>query len=190
MTKYQEEHYFRLDSVFDEKRTNQDVYVEAVKPIVRFALQGGKVSCFAYGQTGSGKTYTMIGDAKNPGLYLLSARDIFGYLEDQTDNITVAVSYFEIYCGKVFDLLNNREKLVVREDNKQNVNVVGLTRHQVLDVQGLFEKNNSINLANIQINNGSQEIYDFNHEITNKNSVDYIKMTQRPDLRKKLGTNL
>jgi hypothetical protein len=30
-----------------------DVYNEAVKPIVDFALSGGKVSCFAYGQTGS-----------------------------------------------------------------------------------------------------------------------------------------
>ena len=140
LTKYQEEHYFRLDSVFDEKRTNSDVYAEAVKPIVGFALSGGKVSCFAYGQTGSGKTYTMIGDAKNPGLYLLSAQDIFDYLDSQPPTKTIAVSYFEIYCGKVFDLLNNREKLVVREDAKQNVNVVGLTRHQVLDVDGLFQK--------------------------------------------------
>ena len=140
LTKYQEEHYFKLDSVFDEKRTNSDVYIEAVKPIVGFALSGGKVSCFAYGQTGSGKTYTMIGDAKNPGLYLLSAQDIFDFLDNQPVSKTIAVSYFEIYCGKVFDLLNNREKLVVREDAKQNVNVVGLTRHQVLDVERLFQK--------------------------------------------------
>ena len=53
LSKYQEEHYFRLDSVFGEKGTNADVYNEAVKPIVEFALSGGKVSCFAYGQTGS-----------------------------------------------------------------------------------------------------------------------------------------
>lgn len=82
----------------------------------------------------------MIGDGKNPGLYLLSAQDIFAYLDEHDDSKTIAVSYFEIYCGKVFDLLNSREKLAVREDAKQNVNVVGLTRHQILNAEGLFEK--------------------------------------------------
>lgn len=59
---------------------NNYIYNSAIKPLIYFALSGGKSSCFAYGQTGSGKTFTMIGDLKNPGLYILSANDVFEYV--------------------------------------------------------------------------------------------------------------
>ena len=36
------------------------------------------------------------------------------------------VSFFEIYGGKLFDLLNGRKKLVSREDAGKNVVIVGL----------------------------------------------------------------
>jgi kinesin family protein 2/24 len=36
------------------------------------------------------------------------------------------VSFFEIYCGKLFDLLNDRAQLQAREDAKQNVNIIGI----------------------------------------------------------------
>lgn len=93
--------------------------------MVNAAFDGAKVTCFAYGQTGSGKTYTMIGDEKKniKGLYLLAAKDIFAITkEPEYSNISICVSFFEIYCGKLFDLLNNRELLHAREDAKQNVN--------------------------------------------------------------------
>ena len=82
----------------------------------------------------------MIGDSKNPGLYLLAAQDIFRHLKDSRNNGKfLVVSYFEIYCGKLFDLLNNRNKLHAREDAKQNINVVGLKRFPVNDEKSLFE---------------------------------------------------
>ena len=40
--------------------------------------------------------------------------------------MTVWVSFFEIYGGKLYDLLNDRRKLVARADAKQVVNIVGL----------------------------------------------------------------
>jgi len=52
------------------------------------------------------------------------------------------VSYFEIYGGKVFDLLNGRQRIVIREDGRKKVNVVGLQEHQVTDtniVEALLE---------------------------------------------------
>lgn len=52
LSKYIEEHYFKFDSAYSETQTNLDIYNDAVKPIVDFALAGHKVSCFAYGQTG------------------------------------------------------------------------------------------------------------------------------------------
>lgn len=147
LTKYTEEHKFVFDNVFSENSSNQQVYIEAVKPIVEAALKGAKVSCFAYGQTGSGKTFTMIGDAKNKGLYYLAANDIFKFLEvEKKQGLIAMTSYFEIYCGKLFDLLNKRKQLSAREDAKQNVHIVNLKRVEVNSAQELFEM---ISLGNI-----------------------------------------
>ena len=41
-------------------------------------------------------------------------------------NLTVNVSFFEIYCGKLYDLLNSRTELKIREDKKQNINIIGM----------------------------------------------------------------
>ena len=45
------------------------------------------------------------------------------------------VSCFEIYGGKVYDLLNARKRLEVREDAKKKVCIVGLKDFQVLNVR-------------------------------------------------------
>lgn len=60
---------------------------------------------------GSGKTHTM------QQIQKLLANDLFDYLRrSEYRDIDVVVSYFEIYGGRCQDLLNNREKLNVRED--------------------------------------------------------------------------
>jgi kinesin family protein 2/24 len=91
--------------------------------MVDAAFNKSKITCFAYGQTGSGKTYTMMGPSntkESPGLYLLSAYDIFSNLEQERySHLEIWVSFYEIYCGKLFDLLNDKNQLVVREDGKQ-----------------------------------------------------------------------
>lgn len=38
----------------------------------------------------------------------------------------MTVSFYEIYCGRLYDLLNSRAELKIREDAKQNINVIGL----------------------------------------------------------------
>lgn len=44
-----------------------------------------------------------------PGVYYLGAKEIFRLLElPQHRHMQVIVSFFEIYCGKLYDLLNNR----------------------------------------------------------------------------------
>lgn len=98
-----------------------------VRPLIDAAFDGAKVSCFAYGQTGSGKTYTMQGDGKNVrGLYLLASKDVFD-LKNNFQDVSVWVSFYEIYCGKLYDLLNERNILHAREDAKNNINIVGLS---------------------------------------------------------------
>lgn len=64
----------------------------------------------------------MIGSNKEkqntPGLFLLAARDMFSKLGQMKSYLEVWVSFYEIYSGKLFDLLNEREILHVREDAK------------------------------------------------------------------------
>ena len=97
-------------------------------PLVVEAFKGAKTTCFAYGQTGSGKTWTMMGtsDGSVPGLYLLAAFDVV-HLLNQYEDLQLYLSFYEIYCGKLYDLLNKREEIICREDAKQKVNIVGLT---------------------------------------------------------------
>lgn len=56
---------------------------------------------------------------------MLAAEDIFSKLVEYP-HLLVGVSFYEIYCGKAYDLLNEREHCPIRVDGKENVNVVGL----------------------------------------------------------------
>jgi kinesin family protein 2/24 len=77
-------------------------------------------------------------DGTNPGLYLLAAYDLCNLLQSYPE-LTLFVSFYEIYCGKLYDLFNNRELVHCREDHKQKVNIVGLSEIQVSNVQAIME---------------------------------------------------
>lgn len=63
----------------------------------------------------------MLGDgASVNGMYLLAAADIFQQLE-QFPKLNIWISFYEIYCGKLFDLLNERNILYARYLNNDNV---------------------------------------------------------------------
>ncbi|XP_046752445.1 uncharacterized protein LOC124415830 isoform X3 [Diprion similis] len=140
LTKYLENQLFRFDYAFDETCTNEIVYKYTAKPLVQTIFEGGMATCFAYGQTGSGKTHTMGGDFNGKtqdckkGIYAMVAKDVFKYLKStkyRPLNLIISASFFEIYSGKVFDLLADKEKLRVLEDGKQQVQIVGLTEKVV-----------------------------------------------------------
>ncbi|XP_063334094.1 kinesin-like protein KIF2A isoform X1 [Pelmatolapia mariae] len=155
LTRYLENQTFRFDYAFDENSTNEMVYRFTAQPLVETIFERGMATCFAYGQTGSGKTHTMGGDfsGKNQdcskGIYALSARDVFLMLKKPNYkklDLQVFATFFEIYSGKVFDLLNRKAKLRVLEDGKQQVQVVGLQERDVKcteDVLKLIEVGNS-----------------------------------------------
>ncbi|XP_051907783.1 kinesin-like protein KIF2A isoform X2 [Hippocampus zosterae] len=155
LTRYLENQTFRFDYAFDENSTNEMVYRFTAQPLVETIFERGMATCFAYGQTGSGKTHTMGGDfsGKNQdcskGIYALSARDVFLMLKKpiyKKLDLQVFATFFEIYSGKVFDLLNRKAKLRVLEDGKQQVQVVGLQEREVKgteDVLKLIEVGNS-----------------------------------------------
>ncbi|XP_057472720.1 kinesin-like protein KIN-13B [Actinidia eriantha] len=142
LTEYVEKHEFVFDAVLKEEVSNDEVYRETVEPIVPIIFQRTKATCFAYGQTGSGKTYTM------KPLPLKASRDILRlmYHTYWNQGFQLFVSFFEIYGGKLFDLLNDRKKLLMREDGKQQVCIVGLQEFKVSDVEtikDLIERGNA-----------------------------------------------
>ncbi|NXR53395.1 KIF24 protein, partial [Hippolais icterina] len=141
LTQYILQHVFYFDEVFGETCTNQDVYMKTAYPLIQHIFNGGNATCFAYGQTGAGKTYTMIGNQRNPGLYALAAKDIFRHLEASPSrkDLIVLISFYEIYCGQLYDLLNGRKRLFAREDGKHVVQIVGLREVQVDSVDQLLE---------------------------------------------------
>ena len=145
LTKYIEEHRFIFDRVYGDDSTNQLIYTEMVKPMIEAAFHKTKITCFAYGQTGSGKTYTMMGtnnlnNGQNvPGLYLLSCIDVFKYLKKKEYSILeIWVSFYEIYCNKLFDLLNNKNVLQAREDGKGNICIAGLIEKNAKTINELM----------------------------------------------------
>ncbi|ESL08137.1 MCAK-like kinesin [Trypanosoma rangeli SC58] len=147
LTKYIEKHRFTYDLVLDDRQSNRDVYEKTCRSLIETVFDGGCATCFAYGQTGSGKTYTMLGKDAQEGIYLMAARDLYSRLEA---GMSIVVSFFEIYGGKLFDLLNEREKLACREDSRGVINVCGLTEHRVDDTGHLMrviDYGNSIRAA-------------------------------------------
>ncbi|XP_068197016.1 kinesin-like protein KIF2C isoform X4 [Antennarius striatus] len=135
LTKYLDNQVFHFDYSFDEATSNDLVYKFTAKPLVQSIFEGGMATCFAYGQTGSGKTHTMGGDFTGrqqnctKGIYAFAAQDVFTYMNhSRYDNLDISayISFFEIYNGKVYDLLNKKAKLRVLEDERQQVQVVGL----------------------------------------------------------------
>uniref|UniRef100_A0A8C4S8A2 Kinesin-like protein n=1 Tax=Erpetoichthys calabaricus TaxID=27687 RepID=A0A8C4S8A2_ERPCA len=155
LTRYLENQTFRFDYTFDDSTTNEMVYSFTARPLVETIFEKGMATCFAYGQTGSGKTHTMGGDFSgksqdcSKGIYALAAQDVFLMQKKpyyKKLDLQVYATFFEIYSGKVYDLLNQKTKLRVLEDGKQQVQVVGLQECEVKcmeDVLKLIEMGNS-----------------------------------------------
>ncbi|KAI7729836.1 hypothetical protein M8C21_029439, partial [Ambrosia artemisiifolia] len=135
LTEYMERHEFVFDAVLNEEVSNDEVYHETVEPIVPIIFQRTKATCFAYGQTGSGKTFTM------KPLPLKASRDILRLVNHtyRSQGFQLYFSFFEIYGGKLFDLLNDRKKLCMREDGSKQVCIVGLQEYKVSDVETIKE---------------------------------------------------
>uniref|UniRef100_A0A8C3AW58 Kinesin family member 2a n=1 Tax=Cyclopterus lumpus TaxID=8103 RepID=A0A8C3AW58_CYCLU len=147
LTRYLENQTFRFDYAFDDSTTNEMVYRFTARPLVETIFERGMATCFAYGQTGSGKTHVNYGrrfSGKNQ-----DSRDVFLMLKKPNYkklDLQVYATFFEIYSGKVFDLLNRKAKLRVLEDGKQQVQVVGLQEKDVKcteEVLKLIEVGNS-----------------------------------------------
>ncbi|XP_034736276.1 kinesin-like protein KIF1A isoform X8 [Etheostoma cragini] len=129
------------------------VYKDIGEEMLLHAFEGYNVCIFAYGQTGAGKSYTMMGkqDVKDQqGIIPLLCEDLFTKFNDNADNsmsYSVEVSYMEIYCERVRDLLNpkNKGNLRVREHPLMGPYVEDLSKLAVTaynDIQDLMDSGN------------------------------------------------
>lgn len=77
------------------------------------------------------------------GIEAMVAEDIFYLLSKgvntNLDNTMVLVSFFEIYGGRIQDLLNKRNRLKVLEDGKGEVVVTGLLEFEANNPKHLLE---------------------------------------------------
>ena len=146
ITKYLDHSSFAFDHAFDESTSTEEIYSHSTMPLVDFACAGGggRATVFAYGQTGSGKTFTM------GGIQTMVAEDLYLLLEEASmgnttgttdatspcslDDTAVCVTFFEIYGGRIQDLLNERKRLKVLEDGKGEVQITGLEEFEAVEV--------------------------------------------------------
>ncbi|XP_076451747.1 kinesin-like protein unc-104 isoform X2 [Babylonia areolata] len=137
------------DPMFASQRK---VYEDIGLEMLDHAFEGYNVCIFAYGQTGAGKSYTMMGrsDPGQQGIIPQLCDDLFQRIQGmKTDDIqfSVEVSYMEIYCERVRDLLNpsNKNSLRVREHPLLGPYVEDLSK---LAVQSFSDINNLIDEGN------------------------------------------
>uniref|UniRef100_A0A8C9VAS0 plus-end-directed kinesin ATPase n=1 Tax=Scleropages formosus TaxID=113540 RepID=A0A8C9VAS0_SCLFO len=132
--------------------SQQQVYRDIGEEMLLHAFEGYNVCIFAYGQTGAGKSYTMMGKQEpgQQGIIPQLCEDLFTKINDNDDNsmsYSVEVSYMEIYCERVRDLLNpkNKGNLRVREHPLMGPYVEDLSKLAVTsynDIQDLMDSGN------------------------------------------------
>ncbi|KAK0611371.1 kinesin motor domain-containing protein [Immersiella caudata] len=146
-----EEFSFAFNGVYEQSTTQEELFTAEVAPHLKALFQGLDVTIFAYGVTGTGKTHTMRGGLKlaERGVIPRLLSNVFRrgkkIAKDTNGETTVqvALSYYEIYNDKVFDLLEPPENrtpsgLPLREKDGKTV-VVGLSERSCEDLKD-FEK--------------------------------------------------
>lgn len=138
--------YWSHDPRDAEFSTQEMVYKDIGEEMLQHSFDGYNVCIFAYGQTGAGKSYTMMGkqEEHQEGIIPMICKDLFNRIHDTETNelkYSVEVSYMEIYCERVRDLLNpkNKGNLRVREHPLLGPYVEDLSKLAVTDYQDIHD---------------------------------------------------
>ena len=104
--------HFRFNHVFGMQATQEEVFDTVAKQMIDTFLEGYNGTIFAYGQTSSGKTHTIEGGGRkfiDRGLIPRTLSYVYKEIERRSNNeeeMTVLISYMEIYQDMGYDLLN------------------------------------------------------------------------------------
>ena len=161
ITKYLEDHEFYFDATFGENSKNYDIYNITLYPMINLVLNQGIVTCFAYGQTGSGKTFTMNALEKE------AIDDLFSESEKMGNPFDFYVSFFEIYRGSLYDLLNNKSKVEILDDKNGKVHIYGLINQIAETPQMMHHIIDSANAIRTTHNTVTNETSSRSHAICN-----------------------
>ncbi|KAM6969072.1 kinesin-like protein KIF3B [Tautogolabrus adspersus] len=152
---------FTFDSVYGWESKQNDIYDDAVRPLVESVLHGFNGTIFAYGQTGTGKTHTMQGVSNDPdmsGVIPNSFQHIFTQISrTQNQKYLVRSSYLEIYQEEIRDLLckDNNKKLELKESSDFGVyvrdlsSVVTKNATEIEHVMNLGNQSRSVGFTNM-----------------------------------------
>lgn len=141
ITKYIEKHNFTFDNAFNENEDTDDVYDYSVRGAIDELFNNRMITLVAYGQTGSGKTFTM------QGIQEQAVTQLYQLKNKEKRQLQIFLSFFEIYGGRCYDLLNDKTKVQVLEDQNNTVVVQGLTEKYVASREEMMDM---INFASEQ----------------------------------------
>ncbi|XP_014600358.1 PREDICTED: kinesin-like protein unc-104 isoform X3 [Polistes canadensis] len=138
--------YFSMDPCESNYSSQIMVYKDIGEEMLEHAFEGYNVCIFAYGQTGAGKSYTMMGKQEDgqEGIIPQICKDLFRKISRNSSEqlkYSVEVSYMEIYCERVRDLLNpkNKGNLRVREHPLLGPYVEDLSKLAVMSYQDIHD---------------------------------------------------
>ncbi|ORX53879.1 kinesin-domain-containing protein [Piromyces finnis] len=170
--------FWSFNKEHEQYASQKIIYDDLGKELLDHAFMGYNTCIFAYGQTGAGKSYTMMGHNEDKGIIPLACEDMFRRIKNNRDeNLTflVEVSYIEIYCERVRDLLNpsNKENLRVREHPilgpyVEDLSKLLVTSHDEI-INVMDEGNKSRTVASTKMNEVSSRSH----------AVFTIKLTQK-----------
>lgn len=144
---------YELHGIFNSEATQEEVFACVAKKIVEDSAEGFNGTIFAYGQTGSGKTHTMLGPANSwsdpirKGLIPRSIENLFQLLDKKTQEcqkftFEVVAEFVELYNEEIFDLLNVKNKVQLRDSGK-DIQLIGAKSETVdnsLDLMHVVER--------------------------------------------------
>lgn len=165
-------HEFRVNQVL-QSASQEQIFESCAKDIVQSVMKGYNGTIMAYGQTGAGKTHTMTGGHvgfEDRGIVPRAIAQIYheaDLLEGR--NITIRLSYVEIYNELMFDLLTDTGvaeqtgDLIIAEekkrDGREEIKVKGLamptagTKEEALHI--FFQGDTNRHVAEHALNKGS-----------------------------------
>ena len=150
---------FLFDNIFNESSKNENIFTEAIRPMIDKILLGYNSTTLAYGATDTGKTYTIFGDlisnSQDEGIIFKACDYLFEKIEinkkeekenNLETNYLIKISYFEIYNEIVKDLISeNSSPILLVEDPQKGIicqNAKELTINDSIELKKIINESN------------------------------------------------
>lgn len=164
----QESWQFKYNKILHNS-SQEDVFDYCGRPVISSIVEGYNGTIMCYGQTGAGKTFSMTGGPSNykyRGIIPRTLSLMFQEVDSRFDQqVTVRVSYIEIYNELMFDLLSpiptheQSGNISIVEDVSGNIKVKGLTMHACANEEEalslLFEGDTNRTVSQHELNKNS-----------------------------------